>query len=106
VTVDGKKQPEANMLLDTGLTNMMIDLPTITGQVPVPDGTDITVNLLSGRLHYNFKVGDKTNPFTPQKVTWVNRATPFVNTGLRALAKFDYLYDADGGYFGLRPVEK
>jgi hypothetical protein len=27
-------------------------------------------------------------------------------TGLRALTLYDYLYDADGGWFGLRPVVK
>ena len=66
---------------------------------------NVTLNLLSGRLHYGFKVGDTSNPLTPRRVTrtkLVHGVT--VNTGLRALSAFDYLYDADGGYLGLRPV--
>ena len=107
VTVGGVKHEMAGMLLDTGLTNMMIQAPDPTFQGDVADGTEITVNLLSGRLSYNFKVGDSTSPVTPRRVTWVRRtAGPLINTGLKALAIYDYLYDADGGYFGLRPTSK
>lgn len=107
VTVGGTRSESAGMLLDTGLTNMMIQAPdpSITGDVT--EGTEITVHLLSGRLSYSFKVGDTSNPATPRKVTWVKRTSgPLINTGLRALALYDYLYDADGGFFGLRPVAK
>jgi hypothetical protein len=49
-------------------------------------------------------VGDTTDPLTPRKVNWLKPTHGvFVNTGLCALAAFDYLYDADGGYLGLRP---
>jgi hypothetical protein len=71
----------------------------------VADGTDVTVSLLSGRLQYSFRVGDTHNPATPRKVTWVKtQVSRLVNTGLRVFAMYDYLYDADGGYLGLRPV--
>ena len=107
VTVGGVKCETSGMLLDTGLTNMMIQAPTPSSEGDVAEGTDVTVNLLSGRLSYSFKVGDTANPATPRRVSWVKRPTgPLVNTGLRALALYDYLYDADGGYFGLRPVLK
>ena len=107
VTVGGVKGVTSGMLLDTGLTNMMLPALEPTSGGEVADGTEITVHLLSGRLSYSFKVGDMTNPVTPRKVTWVRRSTaPLVNTGLRALAIYDYLYDADGGYLGLRPVLK
>ena len=104
IIVDGKRQAMSNMLLDTGLTNMMIEFPEVTAQRPVDAQTPIEVKLLSGRLGYSFVVGDTINPCTPSKVTWVHRtAGSMINTGLRALAKFDYLYDAEGGYIGLRP---
>jgi hypothetical protein len=106
VTVAGIKQENSSMLLDTGLTNMMLVQPNGDDHTDVPAGTEITVNLLSGRLKYSFKVGDTEDPFTPRKVTYVKRAVPLVNTGLRVLAKFDYLYDADGGYLGLRPIKQ
>jgi hypothetical protein len=107
VTVGGVKSETAGMLLDTGLTNMMIQSPDPSSKGDVSEGTEVTVHLLSGRLSYSFKVGDASNPAAPRKVTWVRRTSgPLINTGLRALALYDYLYDADGGYFGLRPVVK
>lgn len=103
VTVAGRERAASSMLLDTGLTNMMIAGPDAAATVDVEAGTEVIVNLLGGRLQYGFKVGDTTNPATPRKVTWVKRpGKPLVNTGLRALALYDYLYDADGGYLGLR----
>ena len=107
VTVGGVKCETAGMLLDTGLTNMLIQAPTPASKGDVAEGTDVTVHLLSGRLSYSFKVGDTANPAAPRRATWVIRTTgPLINTGLRALALYDYLYDADGGWFGLRPVRK
>lgn len=93
------------VLMDTGLTNMMLAVPDGPGKGDVPDGTLMTVELLGGKVKYSFKVGDATAAETPRRVSWV-RATHgvFVNTGLRALAEFDYLFDADGGWLALRPV--
>ena len=108
VSVGGAQQPDAAMLYDTGLTNMMIGLPEQKEAKDIEPGTPITVDLLSGKLHYTFKVGDKADPVTPRRVTWVPRPEggPSVNTGLRALSIYDYLYDAEDGYLGLRPTEK
>ncbi len=105
VTVGAVSGPAGTVLMDTGLTNMMLAVPGGPAAGEVPPGEKVTVALLGGRLHYDFKAGDSADPLTPRRVTWI---TPthgaFVNTGLRALSAFDYLYDADGGYFGLRPV--
>jgi hypothetical protein len=107
VSVAGVRGPDAAVLLDTGLTNMMIGKFDDTAQPEVPEGTPVTVHLMDDQLNYSFKVGDAANPTTPRRVTWVKRAdAPTVNTGLRALAVMDYLYDADGGYLGLRPTGK
>ena len=105
--VGGKKFDHFGMLLDTGLTNFMIEYPEITTQKTVPNGTPVEVFLQGGKLKYGFTVGDKTDPDAPPKVTEVHYENMrLINTGLRALANFDYLYDADGGYFGLRPTRK
>jgi len=104
VTVDALQAPMAAVLMDTGLTNMMIAVPN-GPRGDVTPGAKVTVGLLGGRLPYRFKVGDKSDPLTPRRVTWIIPTHGvFVNTGLRALSAFDYLYDADGGYLGLRPV--
>ncbi len=106
VTVGNVDQPNTSILLDTGLTNMMIGNPKTTETTDVPDGTDITVHLLSGRLQYTFKTSDPNDPAAPRRVTWTKprNGTPTLNTGLRALSLFDYLYDADGGFLALRPT--
>ena len=108
VTVGDEMQPDVAVLIDTGLTNMMVGKPGQTEAADVPAGMPVTVDLLGGQLQYRFTVGDAKGPTTPRRVTWVkpSAAGPSVNTGLRALAAFDYLYDADGGYLGLRPVPR
>lgn len=107
VTVDKLHASMGTILMDTGLTNMMIAVPEQTSGGEIPTGSNVTVDLLGGKLHYSFKVGDTENPLTPRRATWVKPTHGvFVNTGLRALAAFDYLYDADGGYLGLKPIEE
>jgi hypothetical protein len=92
------------VLMDTGLTNMMLAIPD-GPRGDVPDGKTVTIDLLGGKLHYSFKAGDDTDPQTPRRVSWVKASHGiFVNTGLRALASFDYLFDSDGGWLALRPL--
>ena len=107
VTVDGDRKPVASMLLDTGLSNMMIGLPEVTAISDLAERTPVEVSLLSGKLSYRFDVGDAKNPSTPSRVSFTPRtAGASVNTGRRALANFDYLYDGDGGYLALRSTRK
>jgi hypothetical protein len=111
VVVDGKREPEAPILLDTGLTNFMLWQPGLPAVIDLPRGTAVEVNLLGGQLHYSFKsveAKDKWpgDPVVPLKLSRCPTTSPVssVNTGLRAFAIYDYLYDADGGYLGLRPT--
>jgi hypothetical protein len=107
ITVNDVKQPEGTVLLDTGLTNMMIGKPEAEPAPELAAGTPVRVDLMDGRLHYAFKVGDTSNPLTPRRATWVKRTEGHsLNTGLKAFAAFDYLYDAEGGYLGLRATGK
>lgn len=42
-------------------------------------------------------------PQTPTRVDYASASHgTFVNTGLRTLGRYDLLFDADGGYLGLR----
>jgi hypothetical protein len=108
VTVGDKPPIPVGILMDTGLTNFMIELGSVTDNADVPAGTPVKVDVLGGgRLTYTFKAGDKADPMAPRRVTWTHRdSNPLLNTGLRALAGFDYLFDADGGYFALRPTRR
>ena len=62
VTIDGRRQENSGMLLDTGLTNMMLIQTSGEDHTDLPPGIDVTVYLLSGRLQYSFKTGDAANP--------------------------------------------
>ncbi len=94
------------VLIDSGLTNMILDLPGGPTNGDVAAGTLVTVHLLGGQVNYQFKVGDYANPYTPSNVGW---ATPthgtYVNTGLRALAELDYLFDGAEGYLALKSAK-
>lgn len=108
IIVGDKPELPVLTLLDTGLTNMMIGQPGLAERAEVPEGTKITVKLLGGQLSYSFTVGDSKNPAVPRRVTYTTPSATApqgsLNTGLRALANFDYLYDAREGYLGLKPT--
>lgn len=105
--INDKRVMMGTVLMDTGLTNMMLAVPGGPQEGGVPNGTKVGIDLLSGRLHYEFVVGDPDSKATPRKVDWVRASHGvYVNTGLRALSLFDYLYDAEGGYLALRPTAK
>jgi hypothetical protein len=103
ISIGTKDYPMGTILIDTGLTNMMIAEPGQQGGSELSPDAIVTVHLLGGKLAYRFTSGDTANPQTPRRVSWIRESHgPFVNTGLRALACYDYLYDADSGYLALR----
>jgi hypothetical protein len=110
------------VLPDSGSTVMFLTLPpdqqqgiVLTG-APRPDrrivgpGTKVTISLVADASargavsDYTFAVGDTTNPLTPGRVVLLERGDQptFVNTSLRLLNGFDYLFDADNGIVGYR----
>ncbi len=105
------------MLMDTGVTAMYLTLPDGQAAAVRPDGgrgftlapgTSLTISAPSAeapQARYTFTVGDAHNPLAPTRLILVRGdRTPFVNTGLRFLNGFDYLFDADGGRAGFRPT--
>lgn len=89
------------VLMDTGLLNMIIENTSLPQSGTVSSGTPMGVTI--GTMNYTFKVGDLGTQ-TPTSVSYANASHgTFVNTGLRALGHYDLLFDADGGYFGLKP---
>ena len=87
-------------LIDTGLLDMIIDDSSLPSSGTVAAGTAMTITL--GNLSYSFNVGDR-GVQTPTSVHHARASHgTFVNTGLRALGHYDLLFDADGGYQGLR----
>ena len=101
--VAGKTAPMGSVLIDTGLTNMMLEAEGAPHDGDLTAGTPVKVYLLGGRFSYDFQVNDVANPATPRKTSWRNPLHgTFVNTGVHALTLFDYCFDSDGGYLGLR----
>jgi len=88
-------------LLDTALLNAILENSAMPQSGTVASGT--AVSFAISTQSYGFSVSDG-GAQTPTSVNWaVASHGTYVNTGLRALGHFDLLYDADGGYFGLRP---
>lgn len=111
-----------SLLMDTGVTTMFLTLPDAQtaglatldprGATVLADGVALAVSPGEGQgaPAYGFTVGDRADPVVPERVILVgagrmgrNPRAPFVNTTVRALNAFDYLFDADAGEVGFRP---
>ncbi|GKS96089.1 hypothetical protein [Acidovorax sp. SUPP2825] len=128
VSVDGGAPETGPVLVDTGIAQMYLTaadpsaLPTaqiadptrrgrpVTG---LKDGTRVQVMFPGAQApvaQYDFRVGDADAPQSvlvnaPGRFTFVGRPA-FMNTGRYLLKQFDLLYDAEGGWFGLRPSRR
>jgi predicted aspartyl protease len=103
-------------LVDTGVTGMYLTLPpaiaatsqatNAKGEPTLADGTEVAVAFPGGSpkaAGYSFTVGKVGDPLVPDfLILNTRRPEAFVNTGVRFLNGFDYLYDADGGFVGYR----
>ena len=109
-----------SMLMDTGVTTMYLTLPDdriaaavrhegVRGFTLAP-GTSLTILAPSAeapQMRYTFAVSDPGNPLAPRRLVLVRGdRPPFVNTSVRLLNGFDYLFDADGGRVGFRPTNR
>lgn len=113
VTLDGVSYPVGQAVVDIGITDMLLSLPGKPASGNLTGG-ELALSLLNsgGRVGYRFTPGDTQNPLAPASVTWSplqpgrwseNRMSKtFVNTGVRALNAFSFLYDGTGGYAGLQ----
>ena len=102
--------------MDTGVAAMYLTVPESQAPAELRAFNDVGPTLVAGtkltisipaedspQALYTFTVGDDLNPLAPRKLNLVGgNRPPFVNTSLRFLNGFDYLYDAEGGFVGLR----
>jgi len=104
-----------NMLFDIGIEDLYLGLEDFAR----PDGyntmgvvtTGAVVNIIGGSpssqaLCYSFTSGGATLT-TPGMANWTQPPTPcgvFFNTGRRALAAYNYMYDATCGNVGFEPL--
>lgn len=108
------------LLVDTGVTAMYLSLPdsqtsdreilNARGEPLLADGVELAILPPPGASapSYRFVVGDPSNPVAPERVVLVGegRRPPFVNTTVRLLNTYDYLFDADAGRIGFRAVKR
>ncbi len=113
ISLNGSAYPVGQAVVDTGIDNMLLTLPTYPSFGTLSAGL-VNVSLLNsnGHVGYSFNISDVSDPLTPASVTWSplqsgrwseNRMSrAFVNTGVRALNAFNFLYDGTDGYIGLQ----
>ena len=105
-----------SLLLDTGIPQSYLILPpsvpvdvetTASQTLILADGVNVTVYFgLEGSYAatYDLTVGGEGNEMEPTEVIvdQTDTQSPFFNTGRHLYRDFDVLYDAIGGYLGLR----
>ncbi|MFG1418340.1 hypothetical protein V5F38_10565 [Xanthobacter sp. V0B-10] len=104
------------MLVDTGVVRSFLTVPEAEfadllvpdGAPRLADGTRVDVEPAPGAAapRYGYTVGDWMNPVAPTEVIVVRRPgkPAFLNTSVRFLNAYDYLYDAEGGAVGFRAL--
>jgi hypothetical protein len=110
ISINRKSPPACgSILVDTGVQDMFMTIPSAqagSATGTFPDGTDISIKLGSAADAtdlYSFTTGSSSD-VAPRKIyLHVSPDRVFVNTSARLLNRYDILYDADGGYFGVRP---
>ena len=120
ISVARRDRACGTLLVDTGVTSMYLSVPAAQteglehmnarGEPILADGAEVAVALSEGARGpaYSFTVGDMADPVAPERVILVGngRRPPFINTTVRLLNGYDYLYDADAGLVGFRPARR
>lgn len=119
VEINGSRCLPGAVLFDTGIPQMyatVAPLPVDTVRVHFPHtspnlvtafapGTRVTVRFPDAAnpvAWYGFTVSGTGNPLAPAMPIVAHDSATFVNTGLHFYRGFQVLYDADGGWLGLR----
>lgn len=112
LSVDSRMPPACGtVLVDTGVTGSFLtagggQLEDLVAGSTLRPGTQVGVQLSRGNeppWGYTFRVDDRSNPLTPDKVTVVHKDGPaFLNTSVHFLNGFDVLFDAEQGLAGYR----
>ncbi|MFG1478891.1 hypothetical protein V5F53_09510 [Xanthobacter sp. V4C-4] len=106
------------ILVDTGVFRSFLTVPDAQmegllspdGRLTLAPGTQVEVRPAPGAAapRFGYTVGDRADPVAPSEVIVVPRpgAPAFLNTSVRVLNAYDYLYDADHGVVGFRPLAR
>ena len=114
VKYDGTTSNSGPIVLDLGIPSAILTLPGQTTSSQFSG--QMTVDLLNsgGAVHYDIDLANDNNLLNPTDIAFFNplagnytenmpqQNQQFFNTGRNVFAAFDYLYDAEAGYFGLK----
>lgn len=101
--VGGPATP-ANILLDTGITDMLLGVSGKPNTGSLNAGTAITVGFLGGKLPLSYTVSATPAAGTPTAYKWIDYfGTNFVNTGITPLIRFVYYFNSTKGVVALCP---
>jgi hypothetical protein len=104
ISVDDAAPACGVALMDTGVVAMYLGLPG-RARGTLPPGTRLRFDLPDAAApvaSYSLTAGDTGSPLSPERIVPVPHAAAFVNTSVRFLNGFDFLYDADRGLVGYR----
>jgi hypothetical protein len=116
VAVNDSACAPGSLLTDTGIDYMFLTLPPAIAadSIAVParrpllaDGSRVSVRIpATGEAvaSYTFVTGSGDATAPCHVTLTVRKPAAFVNTSNRFFRRFDVLFDADGGWFGLRPT--
>lgn len=114
VKYNGTTSATGQIVIDLGIPSAILTLP---GQTPASQFSgEMTVDLLNsgGSVHYDINLANDNNLLNPTDVAFFGplagnytenmapQSQQFFNTGRNVFAAFDYLFDAQSGYFGLK----
>jgi hypothetical protein len=101
---------QGDALTDTGLTDMEIASPQYKGNHgPLPHGTDVAMRFPDENTslpEFSFRWPGNNESWLPASVYYYKsrNTKAFVNTGQNFYYKFDTLFDADKGFWGVREI--
>ncbi len=113
ITVDDAMPACGAALMDTGVTTMYLGVPPpylppaalATDGKALRPGTSLRFDLpdaAAPTVSYTLRADDRAGPLAPDRIVLVTHRTAFVNTSVRFLNGFDFLFDADHGLVGYR----
>jgi hypothetical protein len=118
LSINGARSP-ANILLDTGINDMLIGAADKPSSGELASGTVVQLGLLGGKIPLEYKVAAsppanhaKSPPpspnyhsGTPTSFHWIeHHDKSFVNTGITPLTRYAYYFNASKGVVALCPL--
>jgi hypothetical protein len=105
LTLNGAQTP-ANVLLDTGINDMLVAAAGQPTSGTVATGTKLQLGMMGGTATLAYQVQATPPPGTPTSYHWIEFHGPssFVNTGITPLAKYIYYFNSTKGIAALCPL--